>query len=264
MLQELSQEITPSGRVECALESSDRSLVELAESVVAFAAANPNGKIAVEAIGQKDAALAGSRTSVRISVVCSSSDPRFTTRPQSVEMEYEGVPLPFLTKMQPATLSMVGGSMVTILGKHLPARLTVHVNGVEVQPSFHGLPCEQPSVHIRVCWQFQVSGGLVVRAVLVNHTSELLHVINMSDGASRRSMHQASAFDSWMRNASNTSRFADALTRRPQPTLADEPTNSGMGSGAVFSGNASQAMLNTKQVCTPSARLSAVASNRCA
>jgi hypothetical protein len=153
VLQELSQEITPSGRVECALESSDRSLVELAESVVAFAAADPNGKIAVEAIGQKDAALAGSRTSVRISVVCSSSDLRFTTSPQSVKMEYEGVPLPFLTKMQPATLSMVGGSMVTILGQHLPASLTVHVNGVEVQPSFHCLPCELPSVHIRVCMQ---------------------------------------------------------------------------------------------------------------
>ena len=142
-----------------------------------------------------------------------------------------------------------------------------------MRPSFYGLPCEQSSVHIRVCWQSQVSGGLVVRAVLVNHTSETLHVINMNDGASRRSMQQASAFDSWMKNASNTSRFADALAQRPQPTLADEPTNSGladeptnsvMGSGAVFSGNASQAMLNTKQVCTPSARLSAVASNRCA
>ena len=145
--------MTPSGRVECALESSDRSLVELAESVVAFAAATPNSKFAVEAIGQKNAALAGSRTSVRISVVCSSSDLRFTTSPQSVKMEYEGVPLPFLTKMQPATLSMVGGSMVTILGQHLPASLTVHVNGVEVQPSFHCLPCELPSVHIRVCMQ---------------------------------------------------------------------------------------------------------------
>jgi hypothetical protein len=84
----------------------------------------------------------------------------------------------------------------------------------------------------------------------------------MNDGASRRSMHQHSAFDLWMRNASNTSRFADAaaMTRRPQPTLAAEPTDSGMGSGAVFSGNASQAMLNTMQVCTPSARLSAVVS----
>jgi hypothetical protein len=153
VLQELSHEITPSGRVKCALESSNRSLVELAESVVVFAAANPNSKVAVEAIGQKDAALAGSRKSVSISVVCSSSDLHFTTSPQSVEMEYEGVPFPFLTKMQPTTLSMVGGSMVTILGKHLPTSLTLHVAGVEVQPSIHCLPCEQRSVHIRVCWQ---------------------------------------------------------------------------------------------------------------
>ena len=226
---ELSQDITPSGRVECALDSSNTQLVRLERPGVMFAATAPNDwKIAVEAVGQKDVALAGSRASVNISVQCSSSDRRFQTSRESVQLDYERIPLPIVSKMKPSTISMVGGTMLTIQGKNLPHSPTVHVDGVEV------------------------SGGFVVRAVLVNHSSEELLILKpkfvqvKDDGGLKT---QDSSLVSWMQSACDRSAlFFEELDRKSHPTLADDPTDMGTGSAAALNGKDPGPSLNTTQM----------------